>query len=58
MFQGDSGGALVISNGISYTQIGIVSFTSITGCASGNPAGYTRVGNYLAWLKTNAGVGY
>ena len=56
MLQGDSGGALVINNGNSYTQIGVVSFVSSNGCASGYPSGYVRVTSYLSWLSANAGV--
>ena len=56
MFQGDSGGALVLNNGNGYTQIGVVSFVSSAGCASGYPSGYVRVTSYLDWLRTNAGV--
>ena len=54
MFQGDSGGALVVQNGGSYTQIGVVSFVSSAGCASGYPSGYARVPYFLDWIKTNA----
>jgi len=53
MFQGDSGGALVIQNGNSYTQIGVVSFVSSLGCASGYPSGYTRVTSFLSWIASN-----
>jgi len=56
MFQGDSGSPLVIDNGITYTQIGIVSFVSNKGCTYGLPSGYTRVTSYLDWIKTNAGL--
>jgi secreted trypsin-like serine protease len=56
LFQGDSGGALVINNGDSYLQIGVVSFVSSLGCASGYPSGYTRVTSYLDWIETNAGI--
>jgi secreted trypsin-like serine protease len=57
IFQGDSGGALVLDNGDnSYTQIGIVSFVSTAGCASGYPSGYSRVTYYLDWIRANAGL--
>jgi len=56
MFQGDSGGALVINNGITYTQIGVVSFVSNAGCASGYPSGYARVTSFLDWIHSNIGV--
>jgi secreted trypsin-like serine protease len=57
MFQGDSGGALVIQNGIGgYTQIGVVSFVSCLGCACGYPSGYTRITSYLDWIWINTGI--
>jgi len=55
MFQGDSGGALVINNG-GYTQIGVVSFVSSAGCASGYPSGYARVSYFRDWIRTNTQV--
>jgi secreted trypsin-like serine protease len=55
-FQGDSGGALVIQSGGAYTQIGVVSFVSSAGCASGRPSGYARVTSFLDWIQTNSGV--
>ena len=56
MFQGDSGGALVVQNGGSYTQIGVVSFVSSAGCASGYPSGYARVSSFRSWIQSNTGV--
>jgi len=56
MFQGDSGGPLVYNNGITFTQIGVVSFTSTLGCNFGYPAGYARVSSFLDWIKTTAGL--
>jgi len=53
MFQGDSGGALVIDNGDSFTQIGVVSFVSTAGCASGFPSGYARVTSFRSWIRTH-----
>jgi secreted trypsin-like serine protease len=56
MFQGDSGGALVINNGDSYLQIGVVSFVSSLGCTSGYPSGYVRVTSYLDWISDQTGI--
>ena len=55
MFQGDGGNPLVIDNGITYTQIGILSFLSNRGCNSGYPTGYTRVTYFLEWIRSNIG---
>ena len=56
MFQGDSGGALVVQSGNTFTQIGIASFVSSAGCASGNPSGYARVTSFRAWIQSNTGI--
>ncbi|XP_047106412.1 brachyurin-like [Schistocerca piceifrons] len=53
---GDSGGALVVGSQGSYTQIGIVSWGSGKGCASGDPAGFTRVTYFLDWISSTAGI--
>ncbi|XP_049947934.1 brachyurin-like [Schistocerca serialis cubense] len=53
---GDSGGALVVGSQGSYTQIGIVSWGSGNGCASGDPAGFTRVTYFLDWISSTAGI--
>ncbi|XP_059491203.1 brachyurin-like isoform X2 [Neocloeon triangulifer] len=54
---GDSGGPLVYTeaDGVK-TQLGVVSFVSSTGCASGNPSGYARVTSFLNWISTNTGI--
>ena len=56
MFQGDSGGALVVKDSVDFKQIGVVSFVSSTGCASGNPSGYARVSYFVDWIKINTGI--
>jgi len=53
MFQGDSGGALVVGSGNNYTQIGVVSFVASAGCASGAPSGYARVTSFVDWIRAN-----
>ncbi|PSN53082.1 Chymotrypsin BI [Blattella germanica] len=49
---GDSGGPMV-TNGV---QIGVVSFVSSRGCASGYPSGYARVTSFLSWISSNTGI--
>jgi len=57
MFQGDSGGPLVIrnSNG-TFTLIGVASFVSSAGCASGHPSGYARVTSFRGWIQLITGL--
>nr|CAD7407041.1 unnamed protein product [Timema cristinae] len=55
-FQGDSGGPLVLNQASGYLQIGVVSFVSGAGCASGNPSGYVRTGHFLSWISANTGI--
>jgi len=56
MFQGDSGGALVLRNGNSFTLIGVVSFGSSAGCAVGHPSGYARVTSFRNWINWHTGL--
>ncbi|KAK7790018.1 hypothetical protein R5R35_012979 [Gryllus longicercus] len=51
---GDSGGPLVDRN--SGRQIGVVSFVSSAGCASGAPSGYIRVTSFTSWISSNTGI--
>lgn len=54
--QGDSGGPLALaSNGV---LVGVTSFISKSGCASGAPAGFVRVTSYLKWIKERTGISY
>nr|CAD7575234.1 unnamed protein product [Timema californicum] len=53
---GDSGGPLVLNQASGYLQIGVVSFVSGAGCASGNPSGYVRTGHFLSWISANTGI--
>lgn len=52
----DSGGPLVINEGRLKVQIGLVSYGSSDGCAVGDPAGFTRLGNYLSWISKETGI--
>lgn len=49
---GDAGSPLVISEGETNTQIGLVSFTSGRGCVFGDPSGYTRLAQFLPWVQS------
>lgn len=52
--QGDSGGPIFSKVGDQVVQVGLVSWG--IGCARRNAPGvYTRVGNYLEWMKTTSG---
>ncbi|CAG2066185.1 unnamed protein product [Timema podura] len=51
---GDSGGPLIMRNGGQPVQIGVVSFVSSKGCASGYPAGYARVSSFYQWIMVNS----
>lgn len=53
---GDSGGPLIIHEGTVATQIGVVSFVSSAGCASGHPSGYMRTSSFLAWINSHTGI--
>ncbi|KAJ8892627.1 hypothetical protein PR048_005208 [Dryococelus australis] len=54
--QGDSGGALVIREGNTFTQVGVVSFVSTAGCASGAPSGYARITSFLSWIQDHTNI--
>ncbi|XP_067644961.1 collagenase-like [Eurosta solidaginis] len=54
--QGDSGGPLVLESDGSL--IGVTSFVSSEGCASGSPAGFTRVTSYLDWIRKRTSISY
>ena len=48
--QGDSGGPLVIKENNKFIQVGIVSW----GRGCGDVGVYTRVSNYIDWIKKNS----
>jgi len=50
---GDSGGPLTLAD---KTLVGVTSFVSTRGCASGDPAGFVRVSLYLDWISQNTGI--
>lgn len=49
--QGDSGGPLALNNGTSTMVVGVTSFGSSQGCASGAPSAYARVSAFNAWIE-------
>ena len=49
--QGDSGGPLALINGTSTMVVGVTSFGSSEGCASGAPSAYARVSSFNAWIE-------
>lgn len=52
---GDSGGPLIVKEGNTYTQVGIVSGGNETCAAPNYPGIYTRVTQYLDWIAENTG---
>ncbi|KAF5293462.1 hypothetical protein FQA39_LY02947 [Lamprigera yunnana] len=53
---GDSGGPLFEydSKGKPH-HIGVISFVSSSGCASGDPSGYAQTSYFIPWLKSHTG---
>jgi len=56
MFQEDSGGALVVQDRGGFIQIGVASFRSSAGCASGFPLGFARVTSFRDWIREHTGI--
>jgi len=54
---GDSGGPMsVVDEAGIFTQAGIVSFGSSTGCETGYPDGFSRVPYFLQWIQAITGI--
>ncbi|XP_001845462.2 collagenase [Culex quinquefasciatus] len=53
---GDSGGPLAIQENGQSLQIGVVSFVSSAGCASGHPSGYVRTTHFRTWINQQTGI--
>jgi secreted trypsin-like serine protease len=51
---GDSGGPLVVEQGGRRMQVGVVSFGSAQGCATGSPAVFARVTSFASWIEANS----
>lgn len=49
--QGDSGGPLALISGTNTTLVGVTSFGSAEGCASGAPSAYARVSSFNQWIE-------
>lgn len=55
---GDGGGALVINEFGTWTQIGVFSFYHESGCESGHPSGSVRITSYMDWITKIAGYAF
>ncbi|CAK1589996.1 unnamed protein product [Parnassius mnemosyne] len=57
--QGDSGGPLVVvdEDGV-FTQVGVASFVSASGCHTNFPAGFIRPGHYHDWFYEVTGINF
>lgn len=53
---GDSGGPLVLNLSNTRYLVGVTSFGHIYGCDNGLPNGFSRVTNFLDWIKKNTGI--
>jgi len=56
---GDSGGSLNMrqeEEENKWTQVGVASFVSSSGCESGDPHGFTRVAYFGQWIESETGV--
>ncbi|XP_050096682.1 brachyurin-like [Anopheles aquasalis] len=51
---GDSGGPLAVQDGGSSLEVGIASFVSAAGCASGAPSVWVRVSFFRDWIEQNS----
>jgi len=55
---GDSGGSLNMRQEAEnkWTQVGVASFVSSSGCESGDPHGFTRVAYFGQWIESETGL--
>ncbi|RZC39321.1 brachyurin-like, partial [Asbolus verrucosus] len=50
---GDNGGPLVITDGVNNAvHVGVVSWTSASGCETDHPSGFTRTASYISWIQS------
>lgn len=54
--RGDSGTALIKDENGSQIQIGLLSWGAINNCERGYPTVFTRISDYIVWIKQNANV--
>lgn len=53
----DNGGPLVLYEANNTpTLIGVQSFIAQAGCIAGQPVGYVRLGTFVQWISTTAGI--
>lgn len=55
---GDGGGALVINEFGTWTQIGVMSFIHANGCQDGRPTGFSRITSYIDWISKTASYSF
>lgn len=55
---GDGGGALVINEWGTWTQMGVMSFIHLNGCQDGRPTGFVRVSAYIDWISKTAAYSF
>lgn len=55
---GDGGGALVLNEYGTWTQIGIMSFIHQQGCEAGFPVGFTRITQHIDWISKTAAYSF
>lgn len=51
---GDGGGALVVNEFGTWTQVGVMSFIHLNGCQDARPTGFVRVSSYFDWIAKTA----
>ncbi|KAJ3649429.1 hypothetical protein Zmor_021172 [Zophobas morio] len=53
---GDNGGPAIVYTDGKPVLVGIASFVSDRGCESGDPSGFTRIGNFEEWIRDTTGL--
>lgn len=55
---GDGGGALVLNEWGTWTQVGVMSFIHLNGCQDARPTGFVRVSAHIDWIAKTAGYSF